>query len=96
MKIPRQNARLVLQNHLEGNDPACHHVLERRDAVAVLIKRAAADADSLCRDVDLVRLARLEHALGLRDLAENFRQSGGIHNEVFWSFFHAVHLVCLC
>ena len=84
-----------MQNHLEGNNASCHHILERGDAVAVLIERAAADADGFGGNVDLIGLAGFQHALRLCDLPENLRQRGGVHDEVFWGFFHDVHLVCL-
>ena len=47
----------------------------RGDAVAVLIERAAADADGFGGNVDLVGLAGFQHALRLCDLPENLSEA---------------------
>jgi len=95
-----QDAGLVLEHHLEGDDASGHEVLERGDRVAVLVKGAAADAHGLGGDVDLVRLAGLEHLLGFRDLAADLRQGFGFHDIEFRCLFHDVSLtvsrMCLC
>ena len=63
-----QNAGGVVEQELEGDDPAIGHVLKRLDGIPVLIERAAADIRDPGGFVDRGGFAGGKQTLGLCDL----------------------------
>ena len=70
-----QYAGVVLEHRVERDDAAGLHVIEGAHRIAVLIKCAAADTDGAGGVARSAHLSGLEHALCLRHLDKNFRQS---------------------
>ena len=71
----RKYTRLIMQHHLERNDAAGGHILERQDRIPVLIESASADIRTAGCLVNGRCLTGGQQALGFRHLQKNFRQS---------------------